>query len=72
MTGKYKANNKPAPIVEKNPIKYLALVKPWGLSLLEPKAKRTELTVKRTTQLRFWKVIFCLTMITDRMRLNTS
>jgi hypothetical protein len=53
MTGKYKANNKPAPIVDKKPMKYFARVRPWDLSWLEPKAKRTELRVKRITQLKF-------------------
>ena len=55
-----------------NPMKYFARVRPWGLSLLDSKPKRTEPSVNRMTQLRFMKVIFCFTMITDRMRLNTN
>lgn len=53
-------------------MKYLVLVKPDGLSLLESRANKTELNVNRTTQLRFEKVIFCFTMILDKMRVKTS
>lgn len=59
-------------MVEKKPKKYLPRVKPGGLSWLDPKAKSTELIVRRITQLRFENVIFCLTMMTERMRLKTS
>lgn len=53
-------------------MKYLVLVKPAGLSWLEPRANKTELNVKRTTQLRFEKVTFCFTMITDKIRVKMS
>lgn len=53
-------------------MKYLDRVRPWGLSLLEPKAISTELSVKRITQLRFENVILCFTIMTERMRLNAS
>lgn len=59
-------------MVEKNPMKYFALVKPCALSCFDPRANRTELRVKRTTQLRLQKVIFCFTMITARMRVKAS
>lgn len=72
MTGKYKANNKPAPTVQKNPMKYFDLGKSGDLSWLEPRAKSTELRVKRITQLRFEKVIFCFTIMTEKTRLNRS
>lgn len=72
MIGKYKANNKPAPTVQKNPMKYLNLGKSGDLSWVELRPKSTELSVKRITQLRFEKVILCLTMMTEKMRLKTS
>lgn len=53
-------------------MKYLSRVRPWGLSSLDSKAKRTEPNVNRITQLRLLKVIFCLTMMTDRKRVNTN
>lgn len=70
--GRYRAKSKPAPTVEKNPTKYFARVRPGGLSWLEPSPKRTELTVRRMTQLRLENVTFCLTMRMDRRRLKTS
>lgn len=59
-------------MVQKKPMKYLTLVRPSGRSWLEPRAKRTELSVRRMTQLRFEKVTFCFTIMTERIRLKTS
>lgn len=70
--GRYKAKSKPAPMVAKYPTKYLVLVTSWGWSLLDSKANKTEDSVNKITQFKFMKVIFCFTMITDKMRLNTN
>lgn len=72
MIGKYSANNKPAPTVQKKPTKYILFVIPGGIWLLESMAKRREEMVRRITQLRLENVIFCFTMMAERMRLKTS
>ena len=59
-------------MTEKNPVKYLARGNSFGLSWLELNARRTEARVRRITQLKLENVIFCLTMMTESMRLKAS